>query len=375
MTENPGIVIEFTGLPNNIDQKLEIAFAANEGPDVFNYSYSSVSNFIANKYIEPLDSYFNTSKVKEVYLPAGIEAVRNIDRLEHKLYGLPVDNNAQALWIRSDWFKETAIPLPVTWDDVFAAIPKLTDKLRGRYGVGLRGGSGGASSLEMLMYSYSGITDYFILNGKCTVNDPLHVEFVEKWLGQYNVNSAEGDIGNGWTELAATFQSGHSAIIAHNLGSASGHNTAFKGDTTKFQAISFPLSKKGTVVHPALSPNGVAISASCKSKQAAFDFAIYKSTGAYESSWTQILASMPLDVNVMKEDWIVNSPWMSMGAQLLLSDKTSFYRNPNYLPSYSSTLVNEVEPMIQTVMAKKMTAKEMLDRWAALMEKIYKEES
>ena len=52
--------------------------------------------------------------------------------------------------------------------------------------------------MEMLMYSYSGITNFFI-DDKCTLNDPKNIEFMEKFLGGYGKTTSEDDINKGWT--------------------------------------------------------------------------------------------------------------------------------------------------------------------------------
>ena len=67
--------------------------------------------------------------------------------------------------------------------------------------------------MEMLMYSYSGITNFFI-DDKCTLNDPKNIEFMEKFLGGYGKTTSEDDINKGWTEMAAQY---HSNRIKENI--------------------------------------------------------------------------------------------------------------------------------------------------------------
>lgn len=374
MDENPHIKIEFTSLPDSFNQKLELAFENDSAPDVFSPN-GSIASYITNEYIAPLDEYYDTWDYKDNILPAAIDAIRSLDTEENKLYILPDGNNVSCLWIRSDWFADASLKTPVTWEDVFTDIELLTDKEAGRYGIGLRGGSGAPTNVENLMYSYSGITEYIDENGKCTINDPKNVEFIERWLGLYGIYSAEGDIGNGWTELAASFQSGKSAIIQHNLGSASGHMEAFGGDLTKFEAIPFPQSETGNTVYPALGPSGASVSACSKNKQEAFDYCAYITTAEACSRINELWGQVPMDKSVLETaDWIQDTPWMKMGAELLLSDTTTFYANPSYLASYSSILDNEVGPSIQAVMAGEMTAQEMCDNWAKCIEEAYEEE-
>lgn len=371
MEEYPWITVEFTSLPDSFNEKLEVAFEAGNAPDVF-FNNGNVIAYARNGYIIPLDDLYEAWEDKDLLLESAVEAIRDLDSEEHKLYFLPESNNVNCIWIRSDWFKEAGLELPVTWNDLFDDIEALTDPSQGRYGVALRGGSGSASNLEMMMYSYSGILEPFDEEGKSTLNDPKNVEFVEKWLGEYGVNSAEGDIGNGWTELAAAFQSGKAAIVQHNTGSASGHMEAFGNDTSKFEAIPFPESPyTGETVIPALSPSGPCISASCENVDEAFLYASYMVTGESVSRICELWGALPFDINILESDWIQNTPWMKMGADLLLSDETFFYKGVGFMAEAGSIQTNEIEPMIQAVMAGQMTAQEMCDSWAELMTEAY----
>lgn len=371
MEEYPWITVEFTSLPDSFNEKLEVAFEAGNAPDVF-FQNGNVIAYAKNGYIRPLDDLYEAWDYKDNMLESAIESIRNQDRAEHKLYFLPEGNNVNCLWVRSDWFSDAGLELPADWNNLLTDIETLTDTSAGRYGVALRGGAGSAANLEMMMYSYSGIREAFDAEGKSTLNAPENVEFVDKWLGQYGKMSAEGDIGNGWTELAAAFQSGKAAVIQHNTGSSSGHMTAFDGDMTKFEAIAFPESPytKETVI-PALGPSGPCISASCKNVAAAFLYAAYMVTGDAVSAVDEMWGQIPFDKKVLEYDWVQNTPWMKMGADLLLSDTTQFYEGTAFIAETGSIQSNEVEPMIQAVMAGQMTAQEMCDTWAGLMEEAY----
>lgn len=371
MEEYPWITVEFTSLPDSFNEKLEVAFEAGNAPDVFFQNGNTIA-YAKNNYIISLDELYEAWDYKDGMLESAIESIRSQDRAGHNLYFLPEGNNINCLWLRSDWLKEAGKELPADWNELFEDIDALTDTAAGRYGVALRGGGGSAANLEMMMYSYSGITEAFDAEGKSTINDLKNVEFVEKWLGEYGVNSAEGDIGNGWTELAAAFQSGKAGVIQHNTGSASGHMTAFDGDMSKFEAIAFPKSPyTGETVVPALNPSGPCISASCQNVDAAFLYASYMVTGEAVSEISQMWGQVPFDKAVLEYDWIQNTPWMKMGADLLLGESTRFYEGTGFIAETGAILGNEIEPMVQAVMAGQMTAQEMCDSWAALMEEAY----
>jgi multiple sugar transport system substrate-binding protein len=365
----PNITVDYLGVPGDLNayrQKLDMAIAADQAPDITN---DFRADLITRNYYESLDSYFDKWADKDKISPAAVKSNRTVDNKESKLYALPYGLQAWNIWLRSDWFKEANLDTPTTWDQFFDDAKKLTDKSKGRFGLSIRGGGGSANTLEMLMYSYSGISNYYTADGKSTINDPLNVEFVEKYLGMYNVCTPEDDLGKGWTELAATFQSGKAAMVVHNLGSASSHEQAFGGDKSKFAAIPFPKSVKGYVQEPAFTPLGLSMAKTAKDKDATWNVMSYYLSKDINSSYGKIYGEIPANKDAASATWINDLPYMKMGAQLLTSSDTHFGTNPYYLPGYTNIQGKTIEPLIQKVMAKKMTAKDMLDTWAGALEK------
>lgn len=367
--KEPNIGIDFLGIPGDVSQykqKVDMAIAAADVPDVLIYLFRS--DYIDRGVYEPLDDYFNNWEGKDQLAPAVVDSYRILDYKYKKLYSLPQGTLLWNLWIRPDWFAEANLPIPKTWDDVFNAIQKLTDKSKGRYGLSIRGGQSPAANLEYLMYSYSGITEYFDKDGKCTINDPLHVEFAERYLGLYNIYTPEDDLTKGWTELAATFQSGKAAIIFHNLGSGASHEKAFNSDYSKFMAVPYPVSKKGYIVHPTIEPCGVTMMHLSKHKEEAWTLMTYlvseEADSDYAKEYSEVPANMAAAANA---DWIQKLPYVKTAVDFFASDTYKFCENPHYMPEYKAIETKDVDPLVQKVMAKKMTAKELLDQWADLM--------
>jgi multiple sugar transport system substrate-binding protein len=258
-----------------------------------------------------------------------------------------------------------------TWNDFFSAAEKMTNKSAKQYGVAIRGGAGGAKFLERQMYAYSGILSLFDENGKCTINDPKHVEFVERYFGMYKKYTSEGDLNYGWTELSAAFDSGHAGMIIHNLGSAADHVKAFNNDLSKFAAIGMPLNDKGTSVNLMLQPGGLTISSTCKYPEEAFNFIKFMTTGDAVSEYAQKWGVIPIDTTVLQSaSWVQDTPWFKASADLLLNPNTLFYNQYAWLPG-RNPLYNQVDTDSQYVMTGQMTAKEMLDKWAKACQESY----
>lgn len=364
----PDIHVEYLGVPGDIsayEQKLDVAIAAGQAPDITN---DFKADYIARGVYEPLDDYFNHWNGKNAISQGALQSNRLLDAKEGKLYALPYSSQTWNLWVRNDWFKEANVPLPDTWHQFFEALPKLMDKSNERYALSIRGGAGSANTLEALMYTYSGIGDYFTADGRATINHPKHVEFAEKYLGAYSVYTPEDDLSKGWTEIAATFQSGKAGMVVHNLGSASSHEKAFNGDRSKFMALPFPKNDKGERVHPGLMPLGLTMSRTSKNKDAVWKFMTFYLSKEVNSQYGKLYGEIPANNEASRDTWVQEIPYMKSAADLLTSKDTKFSKNPYYLPGYNKVQKN-MEPLIQKVMAKKMTAKELLDEWAKQLEK------
>ncbi len=373
----PDIKVDFTGLPGDATDKLMLGFEAGTGPDILNITSKNIATYIENGYVVDITDMY-AEQGNDAILDSAIESATSFDRDGGRLYYLPSGTNFYCLWIRPDWFAEKGLALPETWPEFFDDVKALTDKDAGRYGIALRGGSGAATNLEMLMYSYSGITNYFDENGQCTVNDPRHVEFCEQYLGLYNNYSGEGDINYGWGQLAGAFQTGTAAIIQHNTGSAADHYKVFNGDLSKFAALPFPKSLEGTRVMQRLSWDGFAINSSCDDVDAAWKFVYFICAEEGAEIYNENIGLLPCVASILNDpESYVNDPekpWMATGSEVILSPDTLFYDTPTYMPSYSSTLTSEIDGLVQEAMAGRISCQEMLDEWAAIMTELYAEE-
>ena len=370
---HPNVTIKVTSLPDKAAKKVLAAYEAGEGPDVFLSSGPDVSAHYNNDYIIALDDYFNSWDEKDNFLSGAIDTVKEYDLTgeNHILY-IPNGISVTTIWTRSDWLKEAGYPDGIkTWEDFFDSAVKMTDKSKDRYGLAIRGGSGGSKFLDRMMYSYSGIDSLFDENGKCTINNPKHVEFVERYFGLYGKATAEGDLNYGWTELSAAFDSGKAGIIIHNLGSAEDHDKAFNGDLTKFAAMGMPLNDKGESMNLMIQPGGMTISKTCKNPDIAWDFIAFMSTGDQVDEYARLWGSIPVYKPVLEtSDWIYSKPWFEAAAELLLNPSTKYYKSYKFLPNISK-IYSEMDTESQYVMTGQMTAKEMLDNWAKMLQDSY----
>lgn len=369
----PYIKVEYLGVPGDASaftQKLDMAIATGDVPDLISTTLDS--NMIGRGILEPLDVYWesweNHGQVPQQY----VDIYKSMDYTSEdpKLYAMPIGANVQCWYVRPDLLAQVQLDVPETWDDFFEAAQKTTDKDQGIYGYVIRGGGGGASALEYAMYSYSGITDFFI-DGVCTVNDPLHVEFLEKYLGGYGIYTSEDDINKSWNEMAAQFQSGKAAMLCHNLGSAEANYAAFDNDEGKVLAIPYFKSKTGKIVIPSFKTGGNMMMAEAKHKEEAWIFLQWLAEAGQDSAYHELMAAIPINTEAQKDDWIQNVSYMKMGADMYQNPDVVFCIFPYYLPNFANIENNYVLPNMQKVMLGELSAQEFLDGWAEELQKEY----
>lgn len=364
--KNPNITIEYVGLPkDSAKQKYDAAIAANDTPDVASVQTSWLPEFSLREALLPLDSYFDNWEDKDKINKGSLDFNKKIVA-DHKLYGIPYTQNLDILWVRPDWFKEADLQIPENWDEFFNAVEKLTDKNKNRYGYTIRGGAGGSFQLQRMMYAYSGINDY-IKDGKSTINDPKHVEFLKKYFALYKKFTPQSDITNDYKAMIAGFDTGAVAMVQHNIGSFGEHSKALQPD--QFQAISLPKTADGKYVAEGGNTIGISIFKGTKHSEAAWKFASFLNSKDSQSYWNQEVGQIPTNSDVLSEDWIKESPHIQTAFKVYDDPNTVLYQPPFYLPEYRSILDTVVDPGTQAVLSGKITVEDFLNEWAEAFEK------
>ena len=362
---NPAIEVEYVGLPWNASkQKIDVAIAADNTPDCSGVSTNWISENALNGAIIPLDSYFNKAADRKQYVPVHLQGLRDLVP-DRKLYVLPNSFNANLFWYRPDLFKEAGVNPPKTWDEFFAAVAKMTDKSKKRYGYSIRGGSGSVNNLEMLLYAYSGLTNYFDKRGHCTVNNPAHVEFLKKFVALYDNYTPQSDITNGYKEMVNNFDNGIAMMIMHNIGSYGEHlQTLGPG---KFAALAFPVGKNGK--RTAITAiKGYVIYKGSKHPAETWQFIHFMGSAESQSYWNKTIGQMPTRSDVLQEAWVSETQHLKLMGQIFAAKNSAILKNPQYLPDYND-VITRMESPFQEVLLKKRTPESFLNEWASYMEK------
>lgn len=104
-------------------EKVKIYATANQLPDVMKYwSFPSLLKpLVESGFVEPLDK---ATFAKFGYMAGSLEG----NEIGGKLYGIPVSGDLWVIYVNKKLFAEAGVPLPSTWEDVIASVPKFKAK-------------------------------------------------------------------------------------------------------------------------------------------------------------------------------------------------------------------------------------------------------
>ncbi|AEC01411.1 extracellular solute-binding protein [Parasphaerochaeta coccoides] len=128
--DNPNIkVVRSTQAAVKQIELVQTAFAANQGPDMFNLPIENQFAYITNGRVAPVDAqaagYADISEVYAKYAPHVLDAVT----VNGKLYGLPLELTNWAIYLNKKVFQSVGLDpekdYPKTWEDMMEISEKI----------------------------------------------------------------------------------------------------------------------------------------------------------------------------------------------------------------------------------------------------------
>lgn len=128
--DNPNIkVVRSTQSAVKQIELVQTAFAANQGPDMFNLPIENQYAYITNGRVAPVDAqaagYADISEVYDKYAPNVLDAVT----VDGKLYGLPLELTNWAIYINKKVFRSVGLDpekdYPKTWEEMMEISEKI----------------------------------------------------------------------------------------------------------------------------------------------------------------------------------------------------------------------------------------------------------
>jgi len=127
---NPGVTVKrVTNSSTKIQELILTAFAANQGPDIFNMSIEDEYAYIVNERLAPIDfeaaGYPSLQAVYDDYVPGVLDPVT----YKGKLYGLPLELTNWCLYLNKKVFRDVGLDpekdYPKTWEEVVEVSDKI----------------------------------------------------------------------------------------------------------------------------------------------------------------------------------------------------------------------------------------------------------
>ncbi len=125
MAENPGIEVQIIPIQEaDISQRIATAMAANDLPDIVRMGIERVAVFAAEGILDQDAAEATINSIGIDDFRAGPLAMV-IDPATGKYAAVPYDGWIQAIWYRTDLFKEANLTPPISWADINAAADAL----------------------------------------------------------------------------------------------------------------------------------------------------------------------------------------------------------------------------------------------------------
>lgn len=363
--EHEGITIDFLTLPSDSAfEVIQTSLAAGESPDISSLSGTFLAPLSAQGALLQLDDRFDESPLADALDPALVDVMRQ-DARDGGLYALPYTLTNGILWYRTDlWSDAGHADGPATWDAFYAGAEELTDPGAGQYGFAMRGGAGGVFQFLQAMYAQSGVETLFDDDGVSTIDDPANIEAFEQYVGLYDTATSEADLGYGYPEMVAAFDSGAAATLQHNLGSYPEHAAAL-GET--FAAVPLPESESGSRVVIADPIPSFGIFESTEHPDEAWEFMEFMLSESSNGTLNETIGQIPSNVESRGEQWLLDSQSVSTASDWIEGDGVTILSAPTYLPDYGTIMRNELEPELQRVLLGELAPEDFLHTWADLM--------
>ncbi len=259
---------------DQLNQKLSIEFTSgNSNIDVFmTRPIQEKLLFYKNGWYEVLDGYVaDTGKTPadwsyDDFMPGLVQQ----DVVDGKLIGIPLTNEFQMLFYRTDLFEKAGLKPPQTFEELEEAAKILHDPTNEVYGIVARGNMGAAVPVwGCFMYGYGGD---WLKDGKCIVNNEAGLESLKLYGRLLKNYGPPGVMNMGWPQCVAIFAAGKAAMyVEGNAQMAQFADSEKSTIADKFGVAVFPA---GPVTHKTYQTSswGLAISSASQYKDAGWKF-------------------------------------------------------------------------------------------------------
>ena len=201
---HPGVKIALQQIayPNFVNE-MTIRFASNTPPDIMELSGNNFGSFASQGWLEPLDE-----RLKKDPMPAGWSGLQALYQWSGHTLGVMVMGYGNMLFYNERLLADAGVAVPKNFAEYIAAVPKITQKDKGIFGVASVTAEYPTILVELLSYIMWQGADAF-RGGKYSFTDPAVVAALETYR---RVVGGNAPLGNVQTMQRQTFLSGKAAF-------------------------------------------------------------------------------------------------------------------------------------------------------------------
>lgn len=347
--KNPDIKVNVRSVqfPDMVNE-LAKAMATGEAPDVTYIDNPDVALFASRKLLldlKPMVDKSSVIKLDTIY-PGPLASVN----YKGGIYGIPRGANTIALYYNADLFKAAGLDPakpPKTWDELYEAAKKLTNKEKGVYGLAFSAAASEEGTFQFLPWLQMAGGDYN------KVNVPGGVEALTLWKKFIDEGLASKDtLIRGQWDSTGTFNAGNAAM---NISGPWELPRMSKDAKFDYRVALLPVPKEGAPRASALGEGDNVIVANSKHPKEAFKFVEYM----YEQMprvWNDFGYMPAYPVKVEKPNY--------PQAYEVFNESMKFARNRGPSPDWA-----KVSKAIQTAIQTTLTGQSSPDKALAAAQK------
>lgn len=354
----PHIKINYLNIPYaEARQKLVTAAATKTLPDTMFFQATWLGEFAAMGELLDLGPYAEKWPGGKNLLPQVFSVGK---AYKNTLYYLPSEFQIDALFYRTDWFKEAGIKGPPTnWAEFLDSAKKLTDPAKNRYGFSMRGAGGNERYYIMWMLMANG-NMFFEKDGSLGLLKYGGMDGLKWYLELCTVHQVctPNSVNNSFLENTAEFSSGTAAMYIHNQYSVARQIKAFGGTVEaareKFGAAAIPRGPKGRYI-AANFTNGYVIFKQSAHPAETWELVKWMLSPENDSKFSQTTGALPANKSVYDEAWFKNNPFLVVFKEQL-DDPAGSFNFPIQMAKWNSLIAGPLKEEFQKGLLKQQSA-------------------
>lgn len=242
--DNPNIQIQASATENDAYKtKIKTAISANEAPDIiYSWTQGFMQPFVEANKLLALDDYLNDG-TKDKLLPGALDTVT----FNGKVYGLPYQQQAGALYVNTELFKKYNVKVPTTFDELLTAVKTFRKNNVTPMALGEKDEWPGMWYYDMIALRTAG-ADLCTkaLTGQASFEDKAFSDAADKLLQLVNAGAFDpGVMGLTRDESNAAFTQGNIAMYFGGNFEAAQYDADTSAVKGKIEAVPFPTVEGG----------------------------------------------------------------------------------------------------------------------------------